>query len=98
MIEMTELEILGMKLAIFPYNNSNGTVGGTLVQSQMHKPGKNGIFIYLNANPDLQTVLDKIEKACGKITMPKTLIDEQSGYMAFFTDTEGNNIGLHSNE
>ena len=97
-IEMTEIEMMGMKLAMFPYDGSKGTVGGTLVQSQNHKPGKNGIIIYLNANPNLQTVVDKIEKAGGKLTMPKTLIDDQSGYMAFFTDTEGNNIGLHSNE
>ena len=69
-----------------------------MAQSQNHQPGKNGVIIYLNANPNLQTVLNKIEKAGGKVTMPKTQIDEQSGYMAFFTDTEGNNIGLHSNE
>ena len=97
-IEMTEIEMMGLKLAMFPYDGSKGTAGGTLAQSQNHKPGKNGVIIYLNANPNLQTVLDKIGKAGGKVTMPKTQIDEQSGYMAFFTDTEGNNIGLHSNE
>ncbi len=95
-IEMTELEMMGMSLSMFPYDGTKGTVGGTLIKSEMRKPGKNGVFIYLNANPDLQYVLDKIDKAGGKVTMPKTLIDEQSGYLAFFTDTEGNNIGLHS--
>jgi predicted enzyme related to lactoylglutathione lyase len=97
-IETTEHEMMGMKYAMFPYDASKGTVSGALVQSQMHKPNKTGVFVYLNANPDLQTVLNKIEKAGGKVTMPKTLIDEQSGYMAFFTDTEGNNVGLHSNK
>ncbi len=97
-IKTTELEMMEMKMAMFPYDNSKGAVGGTLVQSRMHKPSKTGVFIYLNANPDLQIVLDRIGKAGGKVTMPKTLIDEQSGYMAFFTDTEGNNIGLHSNK
>jgi len=41
-------------------------------------------------------VADKIHEAGGKIILPKTLIDEQSGYMALFTDTEGNTVGLHS--
>ena len=45
----------------------------------------------------MQLVLDRIEKAGGKVTIPKTLIDKQIGYMAFFIDTEGNKIALHSN-
>jgi hypothetical protein len=96
-ITMEPFEMMGMKMAVFPYDNSNGRVGGALVQSQMHKPSSTGAFIYLNANPDMQLVIHRIEKLGGKITMPKTLIDEQTGYMAFFTDTEGNAVGLHSN-
>jgi len=42
-------------------------------------------------------VLDRIESAGGKVTMPKTSIGE-NGNMAFFLDTEGNIIGLHSGE
>jgi len=41
-------------------------------------------------------VIDRIEKAGGKILMPKTLISQQIGYMAFFTDTEGNRMALHA--
>jgi predicted enzyme related to lactoylglutathione lyase len=63
----------------------------------MHRPSDAGAIIYLNANPDLQTVVNKIEKAGGKVIRPKTLIDENTGYMAFFYDTEGNAVGLHSN-
>jgi len=55
-----------------------------------------GAVVYLNANPAIQSVVDKIEKAGGKILMPKTLINEQIGYMAFFTDTEGNRMALHA--
>lgn len=95
-IEMPEMEMMGMKMAMFPYDETKGTVSGALVQSEMHTPGMSGSIIYLNANPDLQNVLDRIEKAGGKISMPKTSIGENIGYMAFFTDTEGNNIGLHS--
>jgi predicted enzyme related to lactoylglutathione lyase len=95
-IKMTPMEMMGMKMAMFPPTGANGTVGGSLVQSQMHQPSEKGTVIYLNANPDLQVVLNQVEKAGGKVTMPKTLINEQTGYMAFFADTEGNIVGLHS--
>jgi len=95
-IKMDEMEMMGMKYAMFPFDPSNEKVGGGLAQSQMHTPGTTGSVIYLNANPDLQKVLDRIGKAGGKVTMPKTSIG-QNGFMAFFTDTEGNMMALHSN-
>jgi len=97
-IEMTPMEMMGLKMAMFPYDGSKGTVGGALVQSEMHTPSATGAVIYLNANPDLDLVFNRIEKAGGKTSMPKTLIDKNTGYMAFFTDTEGNTVGLHSNK
>jgi predicted enzyme related to lactoylglutathione lyase len=96
-IEMMEMEMMGMKYAMFPSDPTKGTVGGGLAQSQMHTPSATGAIIYLNGNPDLQNVLNRIEKAGGKISMPKTAIGE-NGFMAFFTDTEGNTVGLHSNK
>jgi uncharacterized protein len=90
------MEMMGMKMAMFPYDGSKGKVGGALVQSQMHKPSSSGSILYLNANPDLQNVLNRVEKAGGQVLMPKTLIDKETGHMAFLSDTEGNTIGLHS--
>ncbi len=86
-IKMEKMEMEGMKYAMFPFKPMNGKVSGGLAQSPMHKPGMTGSIIYLNGNPDLQKVLDRIEKAGGKITMPKTSIGE-NGFMAFFMDTE----------
>jgi predicted enzyme related to lactoylglutathione lyase len=94
-IKMEDMEMPGMKYAMFPFSPMSGKVSGGLAQSQMHTPGMSGSIIYLNANPDLQNVLNRIEKAGGKITMPKTSIG-QNGFMAFFMDTEGNNMALHS--
>jgi predicted enzyme related to lactoylglutathione lyase len=96
-MKMEEMEMPGMKYAMFPWSPTIGKVGGGLAQSPMYKPGAGGSIIYLNANPDLQNVLNRIEKAGGKITMPKTAIG-QNGFMAFITDTEGNHIGIHSME
>jgi predicted enzyme related to lactoylglutathione lyase len=53
-------------------------------------------LIYLNGNPDVQNVLDKVEAAGGKIVVPKTQISPEYGYMAVFIDTEGNRVALHS--
>ncbi|HMJ47480.1 MAG TPA: VOC family protein [Ferruginibacter sp.] len=95
-IKMEEMEMPGMKYAMFPFDPMNAKVAGGLAQSPMHTPSSTGSIIYLNANPDLQKVLDRIEKEGGKITMPKTSIG-QNGFMASFTDTEGNIMALHSN-
>ncbi len=95
-IKMEEMEMPGMKYAMFPFDPMKGKIAGGLAQSPMHVPSATGSIIYLNANPDLQKVLDRIENAGGKITMPKTSIG-QNGFMAFFADTEGNTTALHSN-
>jgi uncharacterized protein len=95
-IKMEEMDMQNMKYAMFPFDPMNAKVAGGLAQSPMHTPSATGSIVYLNANPDLQIVLDRIEKAGGKITMPKTSIG-QNGFMAFFSDSEGNTVALHSN-
>jgi len=95
-IEMEQQENMGMLMAFFPSENMNEKVAGGLVQGPMHKPSADGVKIYLNGNPDLSVSLSKVEHAGGKVIMPKTLITEEIGYMAFFSDTEGNSIALHS--
>lgn len=89
------MEMMEMKMANFPGVMGNGKVSGGLVQSNMHKPSMDGVVIYLNTNPSIQTVIDRIESAGGKLLMPRTQISPEIGYMAFFVDTEGNRMGLH---
>src|SRR5258708_9743272 len=96
-ITMEEMEMMGMKMAMFPYDPMGGKLSGGLAQSDMHKPSADGVKIYFNGNPDLDTALSKVEAAGGKITMPKGKISDGIGYMAFFIDTEGNAVALHSN-
>jgi predicted enzyme related to lactoylglutathione lyase len=97
-IQLIPMEMMGMKMAMFPTNGLNGTAGGSLTQSDMHYPSDKGTIVYLNANPDLQLVLDRTTNAGGSVAMPKTFISEETGYMAFVIDTEGNAVGLHSNQ
>lgn len=96
-ISMDETEMMGMKMAFFPAENMNGKVSGGLVEGPMHKPSADGAKIYFNGNPDLDNALGKVENAGGKVVMPKTKISDDIGYMAFFIDSEGNNVALHSN-
>ncbi len=95
-IKMETQNMMGMEMAFFPYAPGGGKASGALCQSDMHKPSRDGVKIYLNGNPDLSNALSKVEKAGGKITMPKTKIGDDIGHMAFFMDTEGNSIALHS--
>ena len=96
-IDMEEMqEMMGMKMVGFPSDMGNGKVSGALVHSDSHVPSTSGCVIYLNANPAIQDVIDRIDEAGGKVNMPKTLISPEVGYMAFFTDSEGNNVALHA--
>ena len=96
-ISLTRLDLPNIKMRMFPIDDPMG-VGGALVDSGgFHKPSAtDGPLVYLNANPDVQKALNKVEKAGGKILVPKTQISPEYGYMAVILDTEGNRIAFHS--
>jgi predicted enzyme related to lactoylglutathione lyase len=97
-INMIPMDLPNIKMRMFPLDDMMTQVGGALVDSGgFHKASvTDGPLIYLNANPDVQNVLDKVEAAGGGIIVPKTEISPEYGFMAVITDTEGNRIGLHS--
>lgn len=97
-IKLAPLETDDFKMRMFPLDDPMSGVGGTLVKTDgFHVPSAtDGPLIYLNGNPDVQIILDRIEAAGGKIIVPKTQISDEYGYMAVFIDTEGNRIALHS--
>jgi predicted enzyme related to lactoylglutathione lyase len=81
----------------FPADRSAGQIGGALVCGDGAVPSSAGTVVFLNANPDLQVVLDRVAAAGGKILMPKTAIEmDDAGYFAMIADTEGNTVGLQS--
>ncbi len=81
-------------MAMFP-TQSEG-VGGALVHIPEHKPATAGPLLYLNANPDLNTVLSRVQAAGGTIVMTKVELPNNFGHMAIFIDSEGNHMALHS--
>lgn len=97
-IQLIPMDMPNIKMRMFPIGDMMNDIGGAIVDSGgFHKPsGSDGVLIYLNGNPDVQHVLDKVEVAGGKIFLPKTEISPEFGFMAIIIDTEGNRIGLHS--
>ena len=97
-IIMMPMDLPNIKMRMFPLDDMMTQVGGALVDSGgFHKvSATDGPLIYLNANPDVQIVLDKVVDAGGSIMVPKTEISPEYGHMAVFMDTEGNRIALHS--
>jgi uncharacterized protein len=87
-----------LQMRMFPIEDPMVNIGGALVYNeQFYQPSTTaGPLIYLNGNPDVQLILDRVEGAGGVVTVPKTQISPEHGYMAVFVDTEGNRIALHS--
>lgn len=90
--QMTSMETMGMVYASLPHEEG---VGGGLVKADGYVPSQQGVVVYLNGGDDLDVVLQRVDAAGGKVLMPKTSIGE-NGFMAFFQDSEGNRIGIHS--
>lgn len=93
-VTLDSQELSGYKMAFFRVDE--GGISGALVKGEGYVPSVDGAVIYLNGGEDLDMVLSGVERAGGKVIMPKKLISEEIGYYAFFTDTEGNKLGLFS--
>ena len=93
--EMQVMDAMGMKSAFFPADLEKGSIGGCIIEGEGYEPSQNGSVVYLNGGEDLSVVLSKVEAAGGKILLPKTGIGP-NGFMAYFEDSEGNKVGLHS--
>ncbi|MEP7106430.1 MAG: VOC family protein [Ferruginibacter sp.] len=97
-IKMSPVDLPNIKMRMFPVDDPMSGIGGAVVNSGgFHKPSStDGPLVYLNGDPDVQEVLDKVITAGGTIMVPKTEISPEYGFMAVILDTEGNRIGLHS--
>ncbi len=95
LIPMSLGEAEGLRMLLFP--TEGGGVGGALCHHPAHyRPSEEGSLVYLNGEPDLQAVLDRIEARGGAVLVPRTQIAPEHGYMAVFRDSEGNRVALHS--
>lgn len=96
-VKLIPLDLPAIKMRMFPIEDAMNVGGALVFNKEFYKPSATeGSLLYLNANPDVQLILDRVGAAGGKIQVPKTLISPENGYMAVIIDTEGNRIALHS--
>jgi uncharacterized protein len=85
----------GVPMAMFAHTEAD--TGGCIVfNPRDSKPDSKGVLVYLNAQPSVTAVLDRVEKAGGKKQGPAQELPNNYGYIGFFIDTEGNRVGLHA--
>lgn len=96
--QMPENNMGKTRMGFFLYDFKSGKVGGAICCGDGYQPSATGALIYLNCNPDLREIIERVEKAGGKILIPKTPISPEGnlGFIAQIIDTEGNRIALHS--
>jgi predicted enzyme related to lactoylglutathione lyase len=88
-----------LDMAWFPWKEDAPGAPGSLVYHQdFYAPSSDkGVLIYLTTpSGDLNKDQQAIEKAGGRIVVPRKQISEDYGYILVFIDTEGNRIALHS--
>jgi predicted enzyme related to lactoylglutathione lyase len=96
-ITMTAMDTPKISMRMFPTENPMNVGGALVFNSQFYKPSAtDGPLVYLNGNPDVQEVLDRVEAAGGTVSVGKTEISPEHGYMAVIVDSEGNRVALHS--
>ena len=93
-IEITEMNIMDTQIGMFPMEGYLNW--GCISKCDQHRPSKDGTLIYLNADSDIEGMLEKITSAGGEILTPKTKLSNEFGFIAVFVDTEGNRIALHA--
>jgi len=81
-------------MAWFPTTEGGAGSSGALLQSEGRAPSHDGTMIYFSV-PDIEAVLARVEAAGGRTLTPKTDIGEY-GFYAYFEDSEGNRVGVHS--
>ena len=97
--QMPEMNMGSAKMGFLLYDFQAGGRGGAIVYNPaLYTPIANGTLVYLNCDPDLQVVLDRVSNAGGKVILSKTNIspDQHLGFMAHILDSEGNKVALHS--
>jgi len=92
-------ETMGSMLGVFPHD---GTVGGCLVHNPQYgyTPSSEGTLVYFTIAGDLDAALARVPDAGGEVLLPKTALGENAGggFVGWVRDTEGNKVGLYSDE
>lgn len=92
-VSLIPMDMPDAKMKAIP--GAEGNPVGALVETAHNQPSTTGPLVYLGNGGDLSSILDKVADAGGQVLMPKTDIGPY-GFIAQFSDTEGNRIALHN--
>ena len=81
-------------MAIFPAS-TDGTAGCVIHDAQ-YRPSADGAVVYLNCEPLIDNVLNRVAAKGGTVIVGKTALPPGMGFFAHIGDTEGNRVGLHA--
>lgn len=87
-------EKIGGDLAVFP--GSETSVNGAVVSQAGYVPAANGAVVYLNTGDDMEPYIERVVTNGGTVITAKTALPPGMGHFAHFGDTEGNRVGLFS--
>lgn len=93
--QLSRTSIDGHEMALFSFDESMPGISGALAKGDSYTPGPTGVRIYFRIM-SIDTTLERVVAAGGRITYPKTAIGEGMGWVAEFEDSEGNIIALHA--
>jgi len=98
---MKDKQVGDARMGFFQHDAQEEGRGGAIVYDpDFYTPSANGTLVYLNCEPHIQEVLDRVINAGGQILQNKTqvAVTQDLGYWALITDSEGNRVALHSTE
>ena len=90
------LEPMGEQtLAVLPYTEPG--VGGALICGpKVSPPGAAGAIVYLAAEPDLDSTVQRALAAGAELLVPRVDLPSGMGAFVHIRDLDGNRIGLHA--
>ncbi len=95
-IEISLHKLDDIEMGWLPNKNQIGMATGTLIYAGDHyEPSEKGVLVYFSCE-DLANEISRVNAAGGKVISDKKQISENHGFMAYFIDSEGNRIALHS--
>lgn len=95
--EISLMETPDTTYGFLPFTPEKGGVSGSIVYNADHKPSNDGVRIYIDAGDQMEVILGRVIPAGGSVILPRTDTGG-NGFFALFQDTEGNLIGLHSQD
>jgi len=85
------------RMAFFPADE--GGCYGAVIACEGFESSANGVIVSFVAEKGIESILEQVERLGGQVIVPKCAVGEDGkGFYALFRDTEGNRIGLHSDQ